>query len=393
MRARIDSTFAAVALLTAVFLILNSYLLIGGVQVSGDSGRYIRGAESLLRGQQLTAHQSTFLGYIFVVALCRYLGAGLSGVVILQILFSALAALALYDLGKNLCGHASGLLATALFVCNPDIMRWNGYVLTESLYTSAVVLAIWAVYHAARRGRYWYLFAGLVVCFAASIRPHGWPLLPIAAVYWIVTAPVRARTKYSLAAALLVCAFVLLFAAPALYKGVRGNLEAATGQEGASQENLERIISRGVVVWGYDGWNLTMPPAHAAEGEPSALSYVAAHPAASARLASTRVITELIHVRPFYSARHNALVLIYVVILYAFAAAGLVYRAGEPLCWLTASIIAAQLLFVALTWADWDGRFLIHVLPQVGLLGACGVAHSYKLLRPKIRFIRPSSSS
>lgn len=373
---------AAAALLAAAFLVLNSYLLAEGVQVSGDSVRYIGGAESVLRGQPLTPHQSTFLGYIYIVALCLYAGAGLAGVVVIQLLFSALAALALYDLGRTLCGRPSGLLAAGLFVCNPDIMRWNSYVLTESLYTSAAVLAAWAVYRAARRGRYWYLLAGLVVCFAASIRPHGWPLLPITGVYWIVTAPLRRRVKCSLAAGLLVSVLILLFAAPALYKGVRGNLAAATGQEGASQENLERIISRGVVVWGYDGWNLAMPP----DGNTSALSYVVAHPVASARLAATRAAVELAHVRPFYSTRHNACVIAYLILLYAFALIGFVSRASEPLCLLTAALIITQLLFVALTWADWDGRFLIHVLPHVGLFGACGVAHSYKILRPKMRF-------
>ena len=40
---------------------------------------------------------------------------------------------------------------------------------------------------------------------------------------------------------------------------------------------------------------------------------------------------------------------------------------------LLAAVIAGHLLTVALTFADWDGRFLLYVLPAIGVLAARGV--------------------
>jgi hypothetical protein len=174
MNARRRRAVATAALLAAVFLLSNSWFLAEGVRLGGDSYlRYLPGAESLLRGRPLTSHQATFLGYIYLVAFCRYAGAGLTGVVVVQLLFAAFATAALYDLGKSLGGRLSGVIAAGLSAGNPELVRWNSFILTDSLYTSAAVLATWGIYRASRRGGYWYPAAVLAVFCAASIARTG----------------------------------------------------------------------------------------------------------------------------------------------------------------------------------------------------------------------------
>ena len=46
----------------------------------------------------------------------------------------------------------------------------------------------------------------------------------------------------------------------------------------------------------------------------------------------------------------------------------------KPLAQLAIAVILAHLLVVALTFADWDGRWLLYVLPLIGLLAAVGVS-------------------
>jgi hypothetical protein len=45
-----------------------------------------------------------------------------------------------------------------------------------------------------------------------------------------------------------------------------------------------------------------------------------------------------------------------------------------------AAIIGSHMLFVALTVADWDGRFLLYVLPLISLLAACWAAEFVRKL-------------
>jgi len=48
----------------------------------------------------------------------------------------------------------------------------------------------------------------------------------------------------------------------------------------------------------------------------------------------------------------------------------------EPLARLLAAVIAGHLLIVALTFADWDGRFLLYALPAVFVLTACATGRA-----------------
>src|SRR5207247_357327 len=138
-----------------------------------------------LRGHLLSGRPGLWLGYPAVIALCRAAGAGLAGVIAVQLAVAALAAVAQYRLGRELGGHRAGLTAAGLLVLNPDIARWHAYILTDSLYTSAVVLAAWSIHRAACKKGGWYLAAAAAVLTAAALRPNGWLLSPIAAGYWM----------------------------------------------------------------------------------------------------------------------------------------------------------------------------------------------------------------
>lgn len=311
---RTKSAFIAAIALAAIFLLLNGALLSKGIRPAGDTVRYTQGAANLLHGGPLTAHETTVLGTISLLALSQTLGLGLFGFIFIQLVVAALALVAQYDLGKSLGGPSCGWLAAFLLAANPDIARWHGYILTDSLCTSLLAIALWFLYQSTQRKGVWYVLAGIAIIFAASIRPHAWILLPIAAIFWILSASVTKRKKQLAVAGFVVCALISLVALPPLVNGVRGNLEAATGAHVDAQQNMATMMSRGMIVWGYEDWNLKMPPA--ALSQTSAAAYFTHHPGAVLRLMTTRVMVSPAHVRPFYSRAHNALVLVYYLPLY-----------------------------------------------------------------------------
>jgi hypothetical protein len=365
--------------LAFIFLLTNAYVLKGGIRPAGDSARYLEGADNLLHGQDLTSREAMFLGYIAVVAACQALGLGLPGIVLVQLVFAALAAWAQFDLGRSIVGRAAGFLAAGLLLVNLDVIRWNAYVLTESLYTSAVVLSTWWIYQAGQRKGYWYFAAGLVLLFAASLRPHGWLLLPIAGTYWIIALPFSWIARFLAIGGLLGSVLIAFVSVPGIGQGIDQSFSAAAVENKDPRADFRGFLARGVVIWGYADGNLTMPT-----GSVMGLRYAVEHPVTVIRLAGVRILTECAHVRPYFSAPHNLLILGYLLPLYSFAIVGFVSLARKSLCWLILAVVGSHLLFVGFTWADWDGRFLIYILPCFTVLAAGGIMRAYQLWRHRV---------
>jgi 4-amino-4-deoxy-L-arabinose transferase-like glycosyltransferase len=349
--------------IASLFLLVNlSILASGGIRFGDDSPRYLEGADNLLRGLPLQGKQISYAGYVSLIAFCRFTGTGLPGVVLIQLFFAAIAAVALYDLGRRLHGRACGLIAATLFVVNPDIARWHSFILTDSLYISLVVLSVWCVHTATRSGRRWYVVAAAAsLVLAALVRPNGL-FLSAAAVLYLVSRAISRRSLRWVAISGIILALVL------------GAITASRFYPASSNEHPEVTLRNGIT--GIPQWRVSMP----ADAEPvrgrwsGALGYAASHPLASLRLGITRVFIELIHVRPFYSSRHNIGLLLTLPLFYLLALAGLKLNRDPSLARLIVLIVIAHLFVVAITFADWDGRYLLYILPLICLLSSCAAA-------------------
>jgi hypothetical protein len=126
----------AIVGLAVGFLGLNAALLLHtGIRIGGDSSRYIGGAEELLQGRlRLGSYYWAYGTHTAVVAAMQAIGAGLPGVVGVQIGVAAIAGLALAAMAAALGGPAAGGAGAAFLLVNPDVVRWHAYILTESLY-------------------------------------------------------------------------------------------------------------------------------------------------------------------------------------------------------------------------------------------------------------------
>ena len=161
----------------AVNLVLLAFI---GPLTGGDTVIYLDGATRLLDGQPLVERQPSYIGYIVIVAACQAMGVGLLGLILLQIAMATVAAGAVYRLGAELAGARAALIATSVFALDVETNRWHAYVLADSLYMSALTVAVWCVHGASGSPRRWgsvlAAIASLIV--AGLIRPEGWFVLP-----------------------------------------------------------------------------------------------------------------------------------------------------------------------------------------------------------------------
>jgi hypothetical protein len=349
---------AAVVLL---FLLVNlAWFAWSRAQTGADTPRYIDGAARLVDGRPLEDIQAVHAGYLALVALCHSAGVGTTAVVLIQIGVAAIAVAAVGQLGCALAGPSAGLIAAALFACDIETARWHRFVLTDSLYLSLLPIAVWTVHRAvAERVADWrhMLAAAVSLAALAALRLEGWLVPPLAALHWAAHGAGGRVRRAAGVAVVLLGATLLLAVMPKVHPNAEWILP------------VDSLLS-GQTIWGSDRWTIAMPP-----GRSSGLEYAATHPAKTSALLLARVAVHLVHVRPFYSVMHNALILVWLVPVYAFAVLGWQYVRHQPLAHWLLSAIAVQTAIVAITHADWDGRPLAHVLPLIYVLSACGAAH------------------
>ena len=348
-----------------------------GVKAGGDTGIYVDGAAALLNGQPLTARQPSYVGYIAVVAAFQAIGAGLAGLVIAQVAAAVVAAVVVYRLAVELGGRLAGGLAVLWFAFDINTNRWHAYVLSDSLFMSCLAVSAWWVHVATARPARWsrYALASISMVVTGLVRPEGWFVIPAAILYWVFRADGAAGRKLAaLGAGLVACLGLYAVVAPRL----GGNLQAVGPAE---------MLRSGQTIWEYDGWRGTMPddPVWASQtGSGAAVIYAVRHPLNTAKLMGARLLVHAVHVRPYYSRAHNLVIAAWLLPLYAAAIAGAWALRRNPLLWWCGLALATQSLVVALTHADWDGRYLAHVMPLVYPFAACGLAGLLQRAMPAV---------
>jgi hypothetical protein len=331
----------AVACLVAGSVATNLALLaIVGFHRGNDTDRYLEGASDLIAGRAFRGPAGWFyIGYNALVALTHALGSGPSGVIAVQILVAACATAALFDLGRELGGRWAGILAASVFIVDYDIARWHVYLLTDSLYISLVPIATWAAHRAVGRGMGAYLGASFILLVTALMRPNGWVMIPIAAIYWTIRS--ERRGPFKIAAATLVVALCL--GGAGAVAAVQFGRARPFDPRAPREVNGQRLpFARAMTL--RDRLNpFRMPP---------------------------RLLTELKHIQPDYSQRHKLMVAAMLTVVYPLAIVGLIRSRGVPLARLMAAVVVCHLLIVCVTFPDRDGRYLLYVFPLLLVFAA-----------------------
>lgn len=375
--------------LALLWLAAQAWALRHGPVTVYDSVRYLRHAALLAAGHgaDASAHDARYVGYALYLSLFERWNLALWAPVLGQVLLSGLATLAYFGTVRRLAfqGNSSpnrgaaqsAFLATGAVLAWPDLQRFSAYILTESLFTSAVLLAGWALARAAYASRpaggRW-LVVALALTAVTLARPNGFLVPAAAAVAGLTWAWQRADARGRAALALGASA-AAIFAWPLL------NIVART-------YSLMETYAHGQVISGYDGW-LVRPaaPLMVPAAEHSQLHRVAAFAAAQpgyfARLAGAKVLAFVAYIKPFWSVGHIAVAVAVIWPAWVLAARGL-RNAAVPAGarWFAGALLTGQAAVVALTVEDWDARFLTPLLPVVFGLAALGLANRRDRNRP-----------
>lgn len=335
-----------------------------GVKYWLDTGRYIDGAENLISGSPLIGREMQYTGYLAVLAILKIVNLPVGAVVILQILTAILAGYALILCGKMLTNSKiAGLFAAALFLCNPFIVSWHMYLLTESLYTSFVIFCLWSFAQVLtkRRVRDYLISAAILIC-TMLIRPNGWIMLPVAIIVYIVSLKTSNKYKLIFGFAVSLVFAICMSVIPLFTKNI---------QMTSPVVNLQK----GVTVWNHEELNLKMPqePNIDTTKWTSGFRYVYLHPGHSIKLASYRAGYTLIHIRPFHSTGYKLRVLVWIIPAYILAFIGFLYNRKNKISLAALGVIAAHLFVVAISYAEHDSRFDIYILPVFYLFAGTGL--------------------
>jgi hypothetical protein len=341
----------------------NSY----GVKLVPDSVvRYIPYAtEFAATGTLAGGHDDRYIGYILFLALFKKLKFGLTAAVLVQVAISGLAVICFYNLIKSLTHHStvSPFVATLLLITWKDVQYLNYYILTESLFTSSIIILFYLLTRA--RATSGYFLAMLAALLPTALRPNGFIAL-VAAVGYITALNwkhiKRYRFETGTAAGFLLTAILLILDKYLL-----------------STFKLIETYARGEIIYASNLFAVTspeplvIPPAHLSPLFRLAI-FVADQPAFFLELLFTKLLLFILYIKPYYSLFHNLSIILIIYPLYVFAIRYITSSRGKaPSKIFAATLFALQAAIVALTVEDWDSRFIIPMLPLVMIMGISGL--------------------
>ncbi len=362
----------SVAIFLAALACSMLLLAVIGISDGGDSGRYYDSASALLNGELPRGKARSYLGYSIFVTPFVALGLGKVAIAMAQIALSAIAAVCLYLIGERFFGARIGLTAALLYALYPDIQYWNLIIYAESVFASMLVISMWLVLRTHDGPSL--ALALCVVAFTCTVRPHGVGFALAAGVYGLYLLWLQKKHK-----TMVIVAVGAVICAPVCWKllGVM-----------VGHERVLDIYLSGEVIWGYAG-NALEPAADIRESRAqfdhpvsAVLGFVAEQPGYFLSLMSRKLFYLYAHVRPYFSDLHNLLSIVYLVPAYIFAVVGLpVSDDGQrPARVLLVSTFLFLSGISALTFVDWDGRFLIPLLSVVFLYAAIGLWRTWRWL-------------
>lgn len=336
-----------------------------GIKVVSDTDRYIEYAHGLMSGFYFDSHNFWYIGYGLYLAMIFKSGGGMVAVVAGQYVLSLIATLALYRASFLLWNSRIGAFVTCcLFLLFIDISQWNSYVLTESIYTSFICFSIYclASIHKGER-RWWFLVVSSFVIFITIlIKPTGVALLGA-----LVVVLVRRNVPAILVTSVLFC--LLINRMLTTYLVIENYRVGEIIYAVTTYPDQSKV--RGLVI--EPPADLYVPPA----SHPPVVriaAFVAHHPVYWTDLFLHKIFRLLVHTRPFWSMSHNLFSIAVLLVSYAsfiFAIRNKAIHSDVVIFAITFLLI--HILSVGITSDDWDGRFLIPMLPVIFICSGNGL--------------------
>jgi hypothetical protein len=336
-------------------LFLASWL---GVKQGPDSFFFLTIAQKSQFGDPYVDHHYVwYQSYIFLLSIFQRTSLELYGMVGLQVLVASSTLFVVHDLAKQVSAHPlAPKLALFLYVIWVKSHMWHFYIYTDSLFTSCSLWCLWFLCRSKSPLSQISIFPLLI--FTCFLRPTGIVWIPMFCLAWL---PSFKRIKWGYATAIGIGAILALL---------------WTIQMLPTFELLDSY-KKGEIVYCYPAWNQLPPsslvvPAGNGNSILPLAGFVFQNPLFFLKITMLKALAFLGHVKPFYSWYHNLLIVLFLFPAYYFFLVGLPHWKEKRTRYLLLFWIVFHIGIVSLTAEDWDGRFILPLLPIVWIGAAIG---------------------
>lgn len=354
-----------------------------------DSHRYLRVARHIAEGRgpidSETVRAGTDPVYPTLLAIGIKLGAESDAAVfrfgrIINAVFSIIAVLTIAALARRIGGDMAGLIAAAFMTVDPISLFFNGLVLTESVYVTLLLAAVYSLSRlGGSRAPTFALVAGLLLGAGALTRSTGFFLVVATIPAAVLIA--RPRKRWTCAALLLLGSAISI--APIVVRNYRLFGQFVPVRTGAGPSLMEAL---GPWADGGPGMDrIVYPPIPEGAGEverdgicrAAALDWAKAHPAEVIRLAFLklgRTWSPLMHAEGYASGVYQAIAAISTLPVYLLALLGGVLLRRRPA---ELFLLMAPVLYFTLVHMVFVGsvRYRVPMMPMLFVLAAVTVEH------------------
>jgi hypothetical protein len=341
-----------------------------GVQIVSDSHRYI--ALPPIPSMEFGIDKNFwYVGYTFFVLAADSLLTSQLDVIIFQVIIYCISLIFIYFTSFKLFENTNtAFLTTLTYLAFLDITQWNFYILAESFYVSFVVIITYFILSFNRNVKSLFIIVPLILyCF--FIKPTGFSIL-VAFATLVVSVFWEELTKKRLAFS-IICLLIMTSGFFLLNKMLATFIESIIYNDYQYGEliygihHYPDIPTYNLLIIRED--DLTFPSAEAAPLFRIA-EFAIRNPFYFIKLFSAKAFYLLFQVRPYYSLPHNVYLLGILIPVYA----GFIISVSKSR--LPGRVILFALVFilthtgiVCLTTVDWDGRFLLPMLPLIFIIG------------------------
>ncbi len=386
MKVQIPSRTCDFVIIIILFIIISlTVYSIHGIKIVNDSARYLEYASNLSEGFYLDKHNFWYVGYVFFIFIIQHIfGNDPVWLILSQYLYSLAGIVFLYLTVDVLHGQRGpAILSALMYLLFIEISFWNSYILCESFYLNTICISLYfllKLYKADRSELILILPALFFITLTSLSKPTGVAMLLSVLLVTLYFLQKQIRLRPPVFVIITLLAFI--GSALLLNTMLRTYLVLENYQ-------LGEIVYGVSLVGGYEQL-LVRVPEHLSilpETYPPLLRilhFALANFPYWIRLFSMKVFFFLLHIRPFWSITHNLFNLAFLLPLYLFTILGL---KGLPrgLSLFFYAFTGIQILSVGLTSVDWDGRFLMPLLPLLFAIS------SVALHRTFIRVISPEN--
>lgn len=333
-----------------------------------DSSRYIEGANNILNFELPSGKGTSYMGYILFISIFQYFELNLSYVVISQFFLTILSALCLYRITKELSSNKGGLFSISLYLFYVPLQIKNFYILTETIFICSIIFIIYFLFFIKKS---YFIILFILTSFIIIIRPHGILIIPsifLSLLVWLYF--INQKKIFYIAIIGVILSFYPFINLLNLY------LE--------NEEIVYKIANYGFI-YGYDNENNFINFKLPAENKNDLMSLIIFLKENLNNFIISffkKIWLFLIRLRPFYSDIHNLYLILfnltlYPMAFYGFLKSNLKNNLGTNFMnfYVLISIFA-----VGLTFADWDGRYVLYIFPIFIIFSGVGFSKLIKLI-------------